>query len=116
MAFEIKRGDNRPIYMGVLMQNFGTPSQTPIDLTNADVVFFIMRLASLGDVAPHVRAPVNIEDAPNGVVAYEWQPGNTDTPGVYNVEFEINWADGGIETVPNDSYVQITIVEDLDAS
>jgi hypothetical protein len=98
------------------VSDLGLVSQAPIDLTNATVVYFIMRNVNAHDpAAPKVRAPALIDDAPNGLVTYAWAPGDTDDFGTFNVEFEINWDDGGVETVPNNSYQQIKIVEDLDA-
>jgi hypothetical protein len=114
MPFIIKQNDTRPIYMAALKENFGQIAEAPIDLTNATAVYFIIRPREATDVqGPKLRALATIEDAANGIVSYTWQVGDTDTTAVYDVEFEINWNDGGIETVPNDGYLTLTIEDDL---
>lgn len=111
--FQIKSGDTRPAYLTDLTDDFGDPGAAPIDLTLATEVNFLMRLhGSTG--SPEIRSPMTIADAVNGTVQYAWQAGDTDTPGDYDVEFEITWSDGGIETVPNDSYNTVRVVDDLD--
>lgn len=96
-----------------LLDNYGENDEAPIDLTDATEVNFLMRLHGSTD-PPAIRSPMTITDAVNGTVQYAWQAGDTDTAGDYDVEFEITWNDGGVETVPNDSYLTVRIVDDLD--
>ena len=64
--------------------------------------------------APAVDHAMTITDAANGRVTYAWQAGDTDTPGAYDVEFEILWSDSTIETVPNNGYESVIVTDDLD--
>lgn len=50
----------------------------------------------------------------SGQVEYDWLTGDTQVSDTYNVEFEITWSGGGIETVPNAGYAQIVIQDDLE--
>lgn len=81
----------------------------PIDLTAATVVRLKLKSATLAVTT----GPVDITDPANGKVSYTWQPGDTATAGDYQAEWEIQWAAGGTETVPNDTYFAVSIVEDL---
>lgn len=49
-----------------------------------------------------VNAVMVIEDqvANPGVVHYDWLPANTDTVGDFNMEVQVTWATGGVETWP----------------
>jgi hypothetical protein len=123
MTWTMKAHDTRPAYVAVLKDQVGTPDEGPLDLTDATEVRFKMRRASQPDTTgPAVDQPMDIVDAVNGIVSYTWQIGDTDGAGDYNIEFEITWIDGGVETVPNgptddhpDGYLNLTIYDDLDA-
>lgn len=112
MAFEIKQHDSAPSYVVDLADNFGTPSQAPIDLTSATTVTFLMRKTGTTGT-PKVSAVMTVVSAVDGRVQHDWGTTDTDTVGTYDVEFEIAWGDGTIETVPNDSYNTVIVVDDL---
>lgn len=111
--FKIKNGDTRPIYIVALKDEVDTDDEGPLKLEDVEEVFFIMRKKDTSE-APAVRNEADIVDAPTGVVSYTWQPGDTDEVGVYDVEFELHYKDGGIETVPNDGYFAAEVTDDLD--
>lgn len=105
--FTIKQNDTRPYLVAALQDN-----NAAINLTSATSVKFIMRQqGSIG--APKISSAATFLDRPTGQVQYAWVASNTDTVGDFNGEFEITWNDGGIETVPNDGYFTISIVDDL---
>lgn len=112
MAFTIKQSDTRPVY-AVQLVDQSTGSNVPIDLTTATSVLFKMRTqGSTG--SPLVSAAMTVTDAANGKVQYTFQTTDLATVGTYDVEFSITWNDGGVETVPNASYLTIVVVNDLD--
>jgi hypothetical protein len=114
--FEIKESDSRPTYIAVLKSSFGLVGEAPINLTTATGVKFIMRDVNLSDDdPPKVDSAMTITDAVNGIVSYTFTTTDTDTSGTYNVEFQITWSDGGIETIPNNSYLQLIVYDDLGA-
>jgi hypothetical protein len=112
MAFTIKQNDTRPAWSVPIKENYGESSEAALDLTEAASVKFLMRQKN-DTGAPKVDAAATIEDAEAGVVSYTWEAGDTDTAGNFDAEVEITWDDGGVETVPNDSYWDITILDDL---
>lgn len=116
MAWKIKENDTRPAYVVTLKDNFGLPGEAVINLTTATKVDFIMREKGTTG-APKVKRTMTIVNAANGLVQHNWQATDTDTPGTFEVEFEITWNDGGIETVPNDkaNNLIIEIGDDLEA-
>lgn len=115
MAFTIKQGDTAPAYVVDLQENTDT-TPTALDLTDATSVTFKMRLAgAAASAAPVVDGDMTITTPATGRITYEWVTGDTDVAGTYEAEFEILWDDLTIETVPNDSYLSIIIVDDLDA-
>jgi hypothetical protein len=100
----IKAGDTYPAFVAVLEEITG-----PIDLTGADGV--TMRMASDTVTLPSLTCTV--VDAAQGIVSRVFTSGNTATPGLYSVEFEIEWDAGEIQTVPNDGVKEILIVDSV---
>lgn len=104
----IKKDDTRPVIQRYLIQNIDGAT-SPITLTTASSVRFIMKKSGW----PAVEGVASIVTAASACVAYKWATGDTASAGLYDAEFEVTWADGGYETVPNDGYFSIEIVEDL---
>ncbi len=110
----MKRHDTRPRVRVQLMKNVGDDDEAAVDLSAASGVKFIMRLSTANaGSAPDVEAAADITSASTGVVTYTWATGDTATPGVYEGEFQITWEDGGVETIPNEDYITVTVVDDL---
>lgn len=59
-----------------------------------------------------VTGELVIEDA--STVSYAWDAGDTAESGVYDVEVEVDWGLGRIETFPNAGYNEIILDEQLD--
>lgn len=92
--FSVKQGDTAPL----LIVGLEHDSDTAIDLTGATVEFH-MRNRDTGVVK--VDAAANVESVEDVEVRYDWAVGDTDTPGWYEFEFEVTYADGRQETFPN---------------
>lgn len=107
MAFPIKKNDTSPSLLATLQDGNGAA----IDLTGASVRFLMRQI---GSSAVKVDAAMTVTDASAGSVRYDWQAGDTDTSGSYQVEFEVTYAGGGIETFPNDGYQRVVIIDDID--
>lgn len=103
----IKKDDTRPVVQRYLIQNIDGAT-SPITLTTASAVTFIMKKET-----NVVSGAASIVNAASACVAYKWQTGDTATAVVYDAEWEIAWADGGYETVPNSGYFSIEVVADL---
>lgn len=69
----------------------------PVDLTDAGNVEFHM--AQKGQ-AIKVSSDAEVTDATNGVIRYQWQPGDTDTAGTFLIDVEVAWSDGTRQTFP----------------
>lgn len=96
-TFTIKRGDTAPALRYALLPE-------TVDLTGASVVFVMDGLG---------RLPARVIEARPAVVQYDWQPGDTDRPGLHRAEFEATYSDGRIETFPNGGYLLVQIAKDL---
>jgi hypothetical protein len=105
MAFTIKQNDTKPALIAILQELDGTP----IDLTSATGIEIVVKSA---EGAFQWKKTATFVDKPEGQVQYTWESADTAAAGTYNAEFEITWPDG-IQTVPNDNYFQIIVVEDL---
>ncbi len=106
--YYIKRNDTERVIQTTLTFNEGA-----VDLTGATVKF-IMRKKSLGPNAePKVESAATVESAVDGVVRYQWVPGDTDTTGVYNAEWEVTWPGSKTDTYPNNDYNIVNVVADL---
>lgn len=107
--FTIKQHDTQPVLQATLQQTI-SGATGGIDLTAATSVKLLLR-AALDNVA--VSRPAIITTPAMGVVTVNWQAADTATADVFNAEFEITWANGGIQTVPNDSYFTVEVKADL---
>lgn len=88
-------GDTAPPLTATLSNADG-----PQDLTGASVVARLKRSTD-GEV---VEVTMDIAaDPTTGVVTHAWDPTETDEVLKYTVEFVVTFADGGVETFPNES-------------
>lgn len=80
------------------------------DLTDAVSVTLRMRRQ---DQAVYVTGTMVVQDA--STATYDWEAADTAEAGTYDVEVEVDWGLGRIETFPNDGYAQVVLDEELDA-
>jgi len=104
-TFYLKKGDTPYI------QSALTRGGDPENLTNATARFL---MSADPDSSPLIAGNALILSALAGTVQYEFQAGETDTPGEYNAEWEVTFIDGRKVTYPDDSYNIIVITDDLD--
>jgi hypothetical protein len=104
----MKQNDRRP-YLQIA---FTDSAGAAVDLTSAQAVYFSMRNKASGTVKVNRQAAV-VTSATGGLVEYRWASGDTDTVGVYQAEFEIEWSTGVYETQPEDGYIMLEIVDDI---
>lgn len=100
--FFIKQGDTGP----VIRETCYNADGTVIDLTGASAIYFHLTTRG-GDVL--VNAAGEVADV-DGVVAYTWVDGDSDTVGTHLREWELHLADGSIVTVPNDRRGYETVI------
>lgn len=113
MAFTIKQGDTRPLFVVVLKDDFGQPGEAPVNLTTAGgTAFFNMRSAGAG-ATKISRGTALVTNAAAGEVTYSWTAADTNTAGDYEAELEVQWTGGKVETFPNDGYWDISVVDDI---
>jgi hypothetical protein len=106
--FDIKRNDTRPFLRVALGYDDGTDA----NLSIASAVKFLMKDCKSGRLK--VSAGVaTVVDAANGVVEYQWVTGDTDTAGRFDIEWEVTWADGRIQTFPGEGYGVVNVTADL---
>lgn len=101
-AFTTKSGDTSPSLRYDLI-----PDDQTIE---GATVRFQMRRRN-GPVV--IDAPGTIVSALPPVVQYNWQPGDTDTPGLYDAEFRVEYMDGAVETYPNVGFISVNIGSDV---
>lgn len=103
-TFYIKRGDTRA---SLLYELF--PEST--DLTGATVRFSMRPLNGVAVIDRAAAAIVTPTGTPS--VRYDWQPGDTATAGAFEAEFEVTYADGGVQTFPNVGFIPVRIGADV---
>lgn len=106
MSFTIKQNDTSPGIRTTLFDGDGLAQ----DITGNLGVRFHMRNAEGTVVIDEAATVIN---AAGGVVGYTFTALETATAGTYEVEFEVTYSDGAIETFPNSGNSQITIVDDI---
>ena len=101
-TFYIKRGDTSPALRFALAPD-------TIDLSGATVNFQMRPRRS----AISVDTVATIDSATPPIVSYSWSSGDTVTAGIYEAEFRVTYADGTIETFPNNDFISVIIKEDI---
>lgn len=105
-TFSIRRGDLDPPIRPTLEYSDGSP----IDLAGVSSVKLLMRRPGTYNT---IEKTAEVYDAENGVVQYAWVAGDTDTPGDYEAEWEVTFANGSKFTAPNRTKTHIMIFDDL---
>ena len=73
---------------------------TVIDISGATIVC-TMKEVTTGTIKINRQSTgITISDGTNGLFNYAWQSGDTDTLGIYYIEFEITPTSGGKYTLP----------------
>lgn len=105
MAFTIKQSDTSPSLQATLQDANGNP----INISYSTVRIHMKQVG--GSVV--IDQPMTIVDEEVGIVRYDWQSGDTDTPGTYYVEFEVTYQDLSVETFPNNTNETVLIIPQL---
>src|SRR5580765_2260200 len=90
----VRRGDSLERYTVVLRDAQGVPLPIPPDATPR------LLMGRQRDEFAWIDAPMTIDDAAAGVVGYDWQPGDTDLPGIFRAFAVVTYADGSQRTFP----------------
>ena len=106
-TFYIKANDTASFITRDLKDAFGAP----VNFTGAAVVFS-MRVKPAGAMKV-TRQDGVIVTAGTGRVRYEWLAANTDTADEYEGEFQVTYANGKIQTFPNDGHIPIVVTDDI---
>ena len=102
----IKQNDTGPPVQATLKDATGAV----VPLAGSSIKFKMRRS---GIVTPVIDDAATIVDAAGGQVKYEWSAEDTAAHGLFEGEFEVTFAGGVIETFPNDSYISISIIDDI---
>ena len=107
--FYIKQNDTASFITRDLKDAFGSP----VNVTGASVVFS-MRVKPAGTMKI-TRQPSVVVTAGTGRVRYEWASdgSDTNTADEYEGEFQVEYANGKIQTFPNDGHIPIVITDDV---
>lgn len=110
MSFSIKRNDTSPAIEYQLQDADGNA----VDITGYTDVRYLMTPSGSDTltVDDDTAGNVSVTDASAGKVKYEWQAADTDTPGYYEAEWEVEYSDGTKETFPNSDYIYVIITTD----
>lgn len=104
--FTIKRNDTATAIKATLQSNFAS-----VNLTDSTVRFLMSK--SSDEMFPTIDNEAMIHDATQGIVWYQFSADDTEKEGRFQAEFEVTFPDGGIETFPNNGYININIIKDL---
>jgi len=105
--FYIKQNDTKPVLRARLLDAAGNV----VNLTGAAVVFS-MRVRPAGTTKVTTQS-CTINNAVLGDVQYVWTASNTDTADRYEGEFQVTYSDSSIQSFPNNTYIDITVTDDV---
>jgi hypothetical protein len=104
--FTIKSGNTAPALVATLYDG-----SAPLSLVGANVR---MRMRARNGGLLVVDSPATIVgNAEEGVVSYAWQTGDTDGVGDFEVEWQVTFAGGAIQTFPTQGYTEVTVLPSL---
>ena len=106
-TFFIKRNDDNPSLDVALQDDKGRP----VNVTGATTVFHMRNAAD--DTVKVSGGTTSTLNATRGEVRYSWSTSDTDTAGNFEGEFQVTFSGGGVQTFPNDGYIDIIIFEDV---
>tara|TARA_R110000803_G_scaffold61660_1_gene121617 strand:- start:254 stop:577 length:324 start_codon:yes stop_codon:yes gene_type:complete len=106
MSFYIKQDDTTPSMRADLKNGSGDA----VDLINTTVR---LHMRAIGSTVATIDAAAVVISEAGGTVQYDWVAGDTSATGSYQVEFEVTYSDGTVETFPNDGYIRVQILEDI---
>lgn len=104
--YYIKTGDEEPSFDAFLTYADGTA----IDVTGLTVTF---KYLLQGSTAAPTSKVAQIIDGAAGHVRHVWDAGETDVPGKYYAQWEIEVSPGRILTVPNRGFIEFLISIDI---
>lgn len=103
--FDIKQGNTLPTLDTVLRDGAGVP----LDLTNAISVGLSMVLCEHPRTVKLDVATATFVADTTGTVSYAWAAADTDTVGVYNIEWTVISPGGGVMTVPSSGFDRVSV-------
>jgi hypothetical protein len=110
--FNLRQGDTSSLLARTLRDELADP----VDLEGASVRFHMTSIAGgepKVDEAAANEQVGNGSDGSKGKVEYAWQADDTDTPGLFLGEFQVTFANGKVQTFPNNRYLLIRITAQL---
>lgn len=99
MKLTLKQGDTRHAIRATLK----TVEGETIDLTDATIQF------KMSNRYKNVEIDRQATSTADGSVQFVFVKGETDTPGYYDAEFQVTYADSRIETFPHTGNIKIVI-------
>jgi hypothetical protein len=109
VPFTIRQGDRLPVFEVVLRDRNG-----PVDLTSSTVKLHMVDALRRNVVLNVGAAPaVDQSGEDKGRVFYEWGAGDTLAPRELDVEFEVTFLSGKVQTFPNEGYVRVRVTPQL---
>jgi len=108
----ITQNDTGPALLPTLVDEDGTV----VDLTgvaDSDVKFHMIDPSSATTKVDDNSNTSVLSPVADGKIQYLWQAADTDTPGLFDGEFEITFPGGQIITFPNYRYFTILIREEV---
>lgn len=102
----MKRGDTAPS-MVVTITGFDVNTQSvgPVDLTEASEV----RVRAVQNGALLFDRDITATGQADGEATVEWQAGDTDQVGYIHCQFKVTWANGTVQTFPEDGTVRARV-------
>ena len=109
-SLKVKKGKTSPF---VQFRLFDMDTFLPVDLTGAQIKFFMEGPEDSTDVK-RIEGEGEVVVSPlTGIGKYEWNPGETEIPGSYRADFEVTLSDGTQVRVPEGrEFITITIEGD----
>lgn len=107
-TWKIKRNDTAPAITKSLVDADGAV----VDLTGATVA--VLMRDTLDSALKINLAAATVVTPATGAVSYQWVTGDTDTAGLFELEWVVTFAGGTKRSLPATTYDRVMIYGDLD--
>lgn len=105
----VKQGDS----YGYVTEQLLDEQRAPVDLTAIVELGFYMRERGASPLVANTTDTEVLGDPEEGIVRYQWQPGDLDVSGEFQFEWRVTFSTDQVQTFPSNGYNTIEVIRNI---